>query len=58
MPYVHGGNKSPQKPHSIKHEELNALFLAVGWIGERRAAVKFLKSVPHFERAASSAGKA
>ena len=56
--YVHNGTKSLHKPHGTKHEELNELFQAVGWIGRRRHPVLFLKSVPQFERSTSSAGKA
>jgi len=48
--YVSGNSRSPFKPHSIKSEEITALFVAVGWVGQRRVAVKFLKIAPLFDK--------
>jgi len=48
--YVRSAVRTTLKPHTISHEELNELFLSVGWIGKRRQPHPLLKLVPFLDR--------
>ena len=36
-------------PHNTSAEEIRALFIKAGWIGEYRVPHRFLKAVPFFD---------
>ena len=48
--YVSNRSRSQIKPHSTKSAEITRLFVAVGWIGQRRARLPYVRSVPVFDK--------
>jgi hypothetical protein len=47
--YCTGTNKG-SKPHNMPAAEIRLLFIAVGWIGERKAKPPTLRMLPVFDR--------
>lgn len=47
--YVYGVSRSAHKPHSMPAAEIRLLFIAVGWVGERKIQPPTLKAVPFFD---------
>lgn len=46
--YVNG-QKNNTKSHNTSAEEIRALFIKAGWIGEYRVPHRFLRVVPFFD---------
>ncbi len=43
-------SKGAPKAHNIPSEEVTALFIAAGWIGQRRVPHKLMRLVPFYDR--------
>ena len=43
-------SKAANKPHNVKSEELTALFIKAGWIGQLRERPRFIRAVPFFDK--------
>ena len=47
--YVYGVSRASHKPHNMPAAEIRLLFIAVGWIGERKILPARLKLAPFFD---------
>ena len=47
--YVYGVSRASHKPHNMPADEIRRLFIAVGWIGERKTKPILLRAVPFFD---------
>jgi len=43
-------SKAANKPHNVKSEELTALFIKAGWIGQLRVPHPAIRLVPFFDK--------
>jgi len=48
--YVYGVSRASHKPHSMPADEIRLLFIAVGWIGERKVKLPQLRMLPVFDK--------